>query len=462
MVTRIHYNRTPPLPITSRQAHHNPALREARATWTAYPQQTETHTTASSDKKFPEQNKKHPNQENKPYHTKASPKNKRKHANRRRQMFFNSSHQPPTPVPTRNPPRLDTLNPQSTTSQQNPQNESKTKGGGGKQRQNLLQHKSTNIPPITQIPSCPLCCPISHTEANHRHILTEFADWIKIKQQAPPPTTSPTTYRYVTPTIRTSNDYYPDPNAKSSRRKRLTFSHPGDTSTSYRSQQKHLHQPRPTDMPTDTITNACYLGSDMPIRPRNPHTRGTTKYTKRQNINRNVRLHLRNDRKLVQNDLMLNKTVHDAHFLFYCTLSSLNTWHHTRQLLPHDRTLIRQWTALYRQGKNTVLKLRLMPNTQQATQMMTRLLVQHVKHTLTIAETGTLVRRPLSLTYSWHTPLNSQRIEHFCTHLHNLILEPFTTPDFQEPHLDVARFQVYGDIVTDILAEVEEKLSASN
>ncbi len=103
-----------------------------------------------------------------------------------------------------------------------------------------------------------------------------------------------------------------------------------------------------------------------------------------------------------------------------------------------------------------------MPNTQQATQMMTRLLVQHVKCTLTIAETGTLVRRPLSLTYSWHTPLNSQRIEHFCTHLHNLLLEPLTTPDFQEPHLDVARFQVYGGIVTDILAEVKEKLSASN
>jgi hypothetical protein len=151
----------------------------------------------------------------------------------------------------------------------------------------------------------------------------------------------------------------------------------------------------------------------MPIRPRNPHTRGTTKYTKRQNINRNVRLHLRNDCKLVQNDLMLTKAVHDAHFIFYCTLSSLDTWHHTRQLLPHGRTLIRQWAAIYRQGENTVLKLGLMPNTQQATQMMTRLLAQHVKRTLTIAETGTFVRRPLSLTYSWHNPLNSHRIKHF-------------------------------------------------
>jgi predicted cupin superfamily sugar epimerase len=69
---------------------------------------------------------------------------------------------------------------------------------------------------------------------------------------------------------------------------------------------------------------------------------------------------------------LLTKAVHDAHFIFYCTLSSLDTWHHTRHLLPHDRTLIRQWAAIYRQGKYTVLKLGLMPNTQQATQMIVR------------------------------------------------------------------------------------------
>ncbi len=151
----------------------------------------------------------------------------------------------------------------------------------------------------------------------------------------------------------------------------------------------------------------------------------------------------------------------DAHFTFYCTLSSLDTWHHTRQLLPHDRTLIRQWATIYRKGENAVLKLELIPNTHQTTKMMTRLLVQHVKHILIIAETGTLVRRPLSLTYSWHTPLNSKRLEYFYIHLQNLIMDPLTTPDFQEPQLDIARYQVYGDIVTDILAEVEEKLSTS-
>jgi hypothetical protein len=136
-----------------------------------------------------------------------------------------------------------------------------------------------------------------------------------------------------------------------------------DTSPFYETQRHHPHKHRPPTMPTDTIANACYLGNDTPIRPQNPHTRSTTKYTKRQNINRNVRLHLRNDRKHVQNDLLATKEVHDARFIFYCTLSCLDTWHHTRQLLPHDHTLIRQWATIYRKGENTVLKLGLMPNT---------------------------------------------------------------------------------------------------
>jgi hypothetical protein len=116
-----------------RQTHHNPALREAQAQWIAHLQQTETYNTFSRDMKSPEQHTKQPNQGNKPYHTKASPKNKRKHANRRRQMFFNSSNQPPTPVPTRNPPSLATPHLQSKTSQQNHQNESKSKTKGAEE-----------------------------------------------------------------------------------------------------------------------------------------------------------------------------------------------------------------------------------------------------------------------------------------------------------------------------------------
>jgi hypothetical protein len=181
-------------------------------------------------------------------------------------------------------------------------------------------------------------------------------------------------------------------------------------------------------------------------------------------INRNIRLHLRNDRKTVQKNFALYQEIHDIHFYFYCTLSRFNQWNHTRQILPHDRTLIRQLTATFRQGGNIILRLGQLPGTQPSLQMMTGLLVQHVKRTLTIAESGTLVHRPIMLTYSWQSPLNQARMGHFCNHLHHLLLlqDPLTTPNFTEPNLDVDHLQSYGDIVTDILAEAEANLSAMN
>ncbi len=45
--------------------------------------------------------------------------------------------------------------------------------------------------------------------------------------------------------------------------------------------------------------------------------------------------------------------------------------------------------------------------------------------------------------------LNQARMDHLCTHLHTLLLDPLTTPDFTEPILDVANLQVYGYIITD-------------
>jgi hypothetical protein len=48
-------------------------------------------------------------------------------------------------------------------------------------------------------------------------------------------------------------------------------------------------------------------------------------------------------------------------------------------------------------------------------------------------------------------------MEHFCDYLHELLLEPLTTPAFQEPILDM-NLQVYGDIVNDILAAVDAQI----
>ena len=142
-------------------------------------------------------------------------------------------------------------------------------------------------------------------------------------------------------------------------------------------------------------------------------------------------------------------------------MSDFEMWNHTRQLLCHDATLIRQWTRAYRNGKRATLRMDKMMETQCA-QMMTRLLVQHVKRALRVAESGTLVRRPIALPSQWQTPLNQARMDHFCTHLHALMLDPISTPDFTEPILDVANLQCYGDVISDILQDAEEKLSAMN
>jgi hypothetical protein len=209
---------------------------------------------------------------------------------------------------------------------------------------------------------------------------------------------------------------------------------------------------------TDTLANACGLGCDVPIRPRNPHTRGTARYTRRQNINRNLRLHLRNDNKTVQNEYMLIHEIQETHYNFYCILSSFDQWQQTRQVLPHDRTLITQWADIYRKGKAAVLRFQQFPDSQRIFQIMRRILVQHVHRTLIIAETGTLVRRPIALSMV-QTPLNTARMDHFCAFLHQLLMDPLTTPNFTEPLLDIPGLQTYGDVISDILADAEVQLS---
>jgi hypothetical protein len=296
-------------------------------------------------------------------------------------------------------------------------------------------------------------------EANHRHLMAEFADWLENvrKPKAPLPqnfqhTVTPST-RYE---LKTPLPTWTTSTTKSPRFQRDTDPH----HTQHTSRPKHHQQPRQTAMPTDNLADAFYLGNEIPMRPRNPYSRGTPKHLKRQNINRNIRLHLRNDRKHVQEDFSNNKQAQETHFVFYRALSDFAQWDHTRQLLPHDATLIRQWTKAYRKGKRAILRMDTMFDAHHCVQTMTRLLVQHVKRTLRAAESGTLVRRPIALTYPWQTPLNQARMDHFCTHLHALLMDPLTTPDFTEPILDVANLQCYGDIISDILQDAEETLSA--
>ena len=418
---------------------------------------------SSRDMKSPEQNKQRPKRGKKPFHRKDSSNSNRQHTNRKRQMFTKSGNHSPTQVQQRTTPNQTTQASQSLNSQLTCQNESNSKGRRATSTGKQLQADTTNKPPIKTCHLCSIPCPISHTEANHRHLLDDLSDWFKrhkFPKRPPTPQISTTTYpsvahasRLPTPQHRNQREFSPKRNHRFSQPDSPTLSHSHQLSSNY-----HQNTGK-TTMATTTIANACGLGPDMPIRPRNPHTRGTPRYTKRQNINRNVRLHLRNDRKIVQEDFTNKIHLQATHFIFYNTLNDFERWNQTRIVLSHDATLIRQWTEAYRHGKRAILRMNEMEDTQCIT-MMTKLLVQHVKRALRVAETGTLIRRPSAL--SWQTPLNQARMDHFCTHLRELLLDPISTPDFTEPILDVANLQCYGDIISDILQDAEEKLSAMN
>ncbi len=281
--------------------------------------------------------------------------------------------------------------------------------------------------------------------------MAEFADWLENVRQPKAPLPQNFQHSLKMPLPQEKNSTTNNPRFQ----RDTTYHH-----TQHTSRPKQHQQPRKTAMPTNNLADAFQLGPEIPVRPRNPHRRGTPKHLKRQNINRNVRLHLRNDRKNVQEDFSNNRQTQETHLIFYSTLSDFAQWEHTRQLLPHDATLIRQWTQAYRKGKRAILRMDTMFDSPHCVQTMTRLLVQHVKRTLRAAESGTLVRRPIALIYPWQTPLNQARMDHFCNHLHALLLDPMTTPDFTEPILDVTNLQCYGDIISDILQDAEETLSA--
>jgi hypothetical protein len=457
MVTHAHYHNH--LPITP--PHTNIASvfnHEAHLMRVTHLKKSHRHNPqVQRDMKSPEQNKQRPKRGKQPFNRKNPPNSNRQHTNRKRQMSTKSGNHSPTQVQQRTTPQQTNQASQSLNAQLTCQNGSNSKGRRVTSTGKELQAHSANKPPIKTCRLCSIPCPISHIEANHRYLLEDLSDWFKRQKRPPTPQISTTTYPSVAPTSRLPTTQHRDQRDFSPKRNHRLSQH--DSSTLSHSHQLSSNYQNTTNMLTNTIANACELGPDVPIRPRNPHTRGTPRYTKRQNINRNVRLHLRNDRKIVQEDFTNKLQLQATHFLFYSTLSDFDRWNHTRMVLTHDATLIRQWTAAYRHGKRAILRMNEMMDTP-CINMMTRLLVQHVKRALRVAETGTLIRRPSAL--SWQTPLNQARMDHFCTYLRALMLDPISTPDFTEPILDIANLQCYGDIISDILQDAEEKLSTMN
>jgi hypothetical protein len=131
-----------------------------------------------------------------------------------------------------------------------------------------------NFPPITHSHMCPTQPPISQMESNHRSLMTEFVDWFKYDRQkrAPlPQIFQPTCY--VKPI--TSHDLEMSlPKEITSTRNSSRFQREDIAShqTQHTSRHKQHRQSRQTDMPTHDLAEACNLGSDIPIRSRNPHT----------------------------------------------------------------------------------------------------------------------------------------------------------------------------------------------
>ncbi len=158
-------------------------------------------------------------------------------------------------------------------------------------------------------------------------------------------------------------------------------------------QHRRSHTTTVHHMPPTDLAEACLLGHDTPIRPRNSHTRGTARYTKRQNVNRNVRLHLRNDRKQTQEDARVLQQIDLHHHNTYYVLLSFDEWHHrTRFVVGCNKTLISRWTQIYPKARFIVKQAQSNDNISAYTHdLMQRILAKEIYHVRALADTGTLI-----------------------------------------------------------------------
>ena len=180
----------------------------------------------------------------------------------------------------------------------------------------------------------------------------------------------------------------------------------------------------------------------LPARQRNPYPRGSAKHTRRANINRNIRAHLRHDAQRCKDDatqLQRMQTVHDQqqtwtdtiHRHFYSALNNFHYWNNDRQRIEYDHALIFRWVKTYNSARSLIIDATGKLSDATITQM-TNLLWTKAARARTIAANGTFTRN----TFRWATPLNVQRMDHFRKHLANLTLEPITTPEYRFPLLN--------------------------
>jgi hypothetical protein len=211
--------------------------------------------------------------------------------------------------------------------------------------------------------------------------------------------------------------------------------------------------------------NTFHAVYELPVKQRNPHPRGTRKHTRRANINRNIRAHLRHDRQRTQNDGAQlqrmqeehdkhNEIVESIHLRFYSAINHFQDWDDSRHQIEYDQVLIFRWTQIYDTARNLILdatkgKFRLMDD--PTLYQMTHLLWNKAQQMKSLASHGTLSHT----SYRWATPMNYERLQHFRQYLATLVTQPLLTPGYTSPILN-------REFITQQELDEEEQVAIGN
>ena len=180
----------------------------------------------------------------------------------------------------------------------------------------------------------------------------------------------------------------------------------------------------------------------LPERQRNPYPRGSAKHTRRANLNRNIRAHLRHDAQRCKEDgqqLQRMQLAYDEHHThvnnihhgFYSALNNFHYWNIDRRHIEYDEVLIFRWVKIYNIARSLILDITDVASNAMVAQM-TNILWIKATRLRTLAANGTFTRTSTR----WATPMNTARMDHFRQHLAALTQEPILTPAYQFPTLN--------------------------
>ena len=174
----------------------------------------------------------------------------------------------------------------------------------------------------------------------------------------------------------------------------------------------------------------------LPERQRNPYPRGSAKHTRRANLNRNIRAHLRHDAQRCKEDgqqLQRMQLAYDEHYTHVNNIHNgfYSDWNVDRRHIEYDEVLIFRWVKIYNIARSLILDITDVASNAMVAQM-TNLLWIKATRLRTLAANGTFTRTSTR----WATPMNTARMDHFRQHLAALTQEPILTPAYQFPTLN--------------------------